>query len=128
MPSERTWLTHHEPMSIWICHSGSRHATREHASGPNHPGPWRATTLLLACVIVMPATAATNSSAISVSATVVAACTIVPQLPSHLAATGAATSRAACAPAPALSTIAAPQPVVTVIQDAAGRSILRIEF
>jgi hypothetical protein len=83
--------------------------------------------LLLANAFIMPAAARTDSSTFSVGATVVAACAILPQLSSHLAATGA-TGGKTCAPVPALSTIAAPQPVVTVIRDGTGRAILNIEF
>jgi hypothetical protein len=75
----------------------------------------------------MPAVAATNPSSFTVGATVVAACAIAPRLPTHLEAAVAA-SRIACGAAPALSTIAAPQPVVTLLRDATGLTTLNIEF
>jgi hypothetical protein len=75
----------------------------------------------------MPAVAATNSSSFTVSATVIAACAIAPPLPAHLGVAVAA-SLIACGAAPALSTIAAPQPVVTLLRDASGLTTLNIEF
>jgi hypothetical protein len=88
---------------------------------------WRRMTVLVACAIAVPAAAATNSSSFSVSATVVAVCTMAPRLPTHVGA-DAVLPRIACAATPALSATAAPQPVVSLTRDATGLTILKIEF
>jgi hypothetical protein len=82
---------------------------------------------LMAYAIAMPATAATRPYRFTVSATVVEACAIAPLTPSLLESVlkGA---RNPCAGAPALSAIAAPQPVVALVRDATGLTSLTIEF
>jgi hypothetical protein len=124
IPGERYSVGQDEPKLTRHRRSRSRRTPREDARAPAHPD---LRIMALAYAFIMPAAAKTGSSTFGVGATVVAACAILPQLSSHLAATGATGGRT-CAPVPALSTIAAPQPVVTVIRDGTGRAILKIEF
>jgi hypothetical protein len=87
----------------------------------------RATLILILCPIALPAIAATNSYTFTVSATVVATCSVAPRLPSNPGAAVAAASRL-CAPATGLSTRPVVQPVVTVARDPTGLTTLTIEF